>query len=405
MRPSLSGTLGFVDESVGSRDGGSLSIRDHLERLMPPGGRARRLVGWGVVAWTLIGGGILIWVLARAFDRIAGVFPYLVVAALVVFILNPLVRRLARLGVQQRLAATVVFVVSVVVMAALLSLAIPILVDQTRHLMASSPGLLRKGGSPFERLAHSHNPLLHRAGQTISAWIQTHAGNAPKALRTLTSAGLQLAHFGLVLLIGSFLGFLLLVSLPETTRGFLAMVPPGNRDRLAPTLEEVKRIVSGYVRARLIVSAVVGLLATIGFWAIHMPFWLVLGVIVGVANLIPMLGSWIGGIPVAMVALVTKPPSFLLVVLVVVVIAHTVDGYILSPIVLRETTNLHPIVILLAVLVGAELLGFWGILAAIPVAGILAFGLREWIIPRFTGMVPPEEPPPMGDVAMQRPVR
>ena len=143
-----------------------------------------------------------------------------------------------------------------------------------------------------------------------------------------------------------------------------------------------------------------GVLATVGFWAIHMPFWLVLGVVVGVANLIPMLGSWIGGIPVALVALLTKPPSFLLVVLAVVVVAHTVDGYILSPIVLRETTNLHPIVILLSVLVGAELLGFWGILASIPVAGIIAFALREWITPRLRGTMPPEEPPPMGEPAM-----
>src|SRR5439155_18509794 len=131
-------------------------------------------------------------------------------------------------------------------------------------------------------------------------------------------------------------------------------------------------------------------LATIGLWAIHMPFWLLLGVIVGVANLVPMLGSWIGGVPVALVSLLTKPPSFLLVVLAVVAVAHMVDGYILSPIVLKETTNLHPVVILLAVLLGADLLGFWGILAAIPVAGLVNFVLREWVIPRWTGRARPE---------------
>jgi predicted PurR-regulated permease PerM len=161
------------------------------------------------------------------------------------------------------------------------------------------------------------------------------------------------------------------------------LIPPSSRERIAPPLAEVRRIVSGYVRARLIVSAVVGGLATIGMWAVHMPFWLILGIIVGVANLIPMLGSWIGGIPVALVALLTKPPSFLFVVLAVVVIAHLVDGFILSPIVLKETTDLHPVVILLAVLLGAELLGFWGILAAIPAAGLAQFLLREWVVPRL----------------------
>jgi predicted PurR-regulated permease PerM len=380
-----------------------LSIRDYLERLMPPGSRGRQLVGWGLVAWTFIGGGVVLWVLARAIERIAGVFPYLVMAALVVFVLNPAVRRLTRLGVPRRLAATLVFVVAVVLTVFILSLAIPVLVSQTRHLIASSPGLLRKGGSPFERLSRSHNAVLHRAGVTIVSWIQAHAGNAPKAIRTLTTAGLQLAHFGVVLIIGGFLGFLVLLSLPETTRGFTAMIPPGSRDRVGPALEEFKRIMTGYVRARLIVSAVVGIIATIGLWAIHMPFWLVLGVVVGVANLIPMLGSWIGGIPVGLVALVTKPPSFLFVVLAVIVVAHTVDGYILSPIVLKETTRLHPVVILLAVLLGADLLGFWGIIAAIPVAGIIQFALREWIVPRITGVSPPQEPAPAGEPAMGAP--
>jgi predicted PurR-regulated permease PerM len=365
------------------------TVRDHIERLMPPGGRIRRLIGWGVVAWTLIGGAILLGLVGRALGRVAGVLPYLVVAALVVLVLNPVVRRLTLIGVPRRVAATFVFAAAVALVALLLALVIPALIDQANKLTGSSPDLIRKGGGLFQRLSRSDNVVLHRVGVAISNWVEAHAGDAPSALRTLTSATLQLAHFGIILLIGGFLGFLLLVSLPETARGAVAWIPPGSRHRLGPPIEEIRRILAGYIRARLIVSAVVGLLATIGLWAIHMPFWLVLGVIVGVANLVPMLGSWIGGIPVGMVALLTKPPSFLLVVLAVIVVAHTVDGFILSPIVLKETTNLHPVVVLLAVLLGADLMGLWGILAAIPVAGIVQFGLREWMLPRWPGAAPP----------------
>jgi len=117
-----------------------------------------------------------------------------------------------------------------------------------------------------------------------------------------------------------------------------------------------------------------------------MPFWLVLGILVGIANLIPVLGSWIGGLPVVLVALLTKPPPFLLAAVAIMVVAHLIDGWILSPLVLRETTDLHPVVILLAVLLGAELLGFWGILAAIPVAGIVSFLIRELVLPRIRGI-------------------
>lgn len=387
-------------EALGSQPmeetGGTL--RDHLERLMPRDGRARLLLGWGVVAWAAIGGLLLFWAAARAVSRVAEVFPYLVVAALVMFVLNPGVRRLARLGVPRRLAATIVFLGALALTATILSLLVPAVIHQFQHLSGSSPELLRRGGL-FERLARSTNPALHQVGQTCLTWLREHAGSAPRALQTAASAGLKLAHAGVVLLIGGLLGFLLLLSLPETTRGMLALIPPSSRERVGPPLAEVRRIVSGYVRARLIVSAAVGVLATIGLWAVHMPFWLILGIIVGVANLIPMLGSWIGGIPVALVSLLTKPPSFLLLVLVVVVFAHLVDGFVLSPIVLRETTDLHPVVILLAVLLGAELLGFWGILAAIPVAGVVNFAIREWVLPRIKeatprSLVPTRDPAP-----------
>ena len=81
-----------------------------------------------------------------------------------------------------------------------------------------------------------------------------------------------------------------------------------------------------------------------------------------------------------------KPPSFLLLVLLVITVAHAVDGYILSPIVLKETTKLHPVVVLLAVLLGAQLAGLWGILAAIPVAGLAQFLLRGWVVPKLQGL-------------------
>jgi predicted PurR-regulated permease PerM len=380
-----------------------LTIRDHLERFLPAGGRGRQLLGWGVVAWSAIGAVILVGLGARVFSRMAGIFPYLVVAAMVVFVLNPMVKALTARGVPRRLTATLVFAGAAALTATVVSLAAPAVIHQSQTLFRQSGGLVRKGGGLFDGLARSSNPALRQAGQGIKGWLEAHAGSAPKALQTLTGAGLKLARAGVTLIIGGFLGFLLLLSLPEAQKGLLSLIPPGSRDRLEPALVEVRRIVGGYVRARLIVSAVVGGLATIGLWAIHMPFWLILGAIVGVANLIPMLGSWIGGVPVALVALLTKPPSFLLIVLAVVVVAHMVDGFILSPIVLKETTNLHPVVILLAVLLGAELMGFWGILAAIPVAGVVHFLLRQTVLPRITGQEPPEGPAPIGEPAMRVP--
>src|SRR5437762_7847662 len=90
-------------------------IRTHLEELLPDGGRGRRLIGWGVVAWSAIGLAVLVWVAGRAIGRVGGVIPYLVMAWLVVFLLGPAVRWLAARRVPYRLAATLVFVLTVAV--------------------------------------------------------------------------------------------------------------------------------------------------------------------------------------------------------------------------------------------------------------------------------------------------
>src|SRR5438105_15011607 len=112
-------------------------------------------------------------------ERLAGVFPYLVVAAMVVFVLNPLVRRLAALGLPRRLAATMAFAGAVALTATLVDLAIPVLINQGKSLTSSSPGLVRKGGTLFDGLSRSPSPLLPRAGPSLSAWLQSHAGSAP----------------------------------------------------------------------------------------------------------------------------------------------------------------------------------------------------------------------------------
>src|SRR5207302_3114151 len=98
------------------------------------------------------------------------------------------------------------------------------------------------------------------------------------------TAATAIAHIGLTVVFGGVLGYVILLSLSEIGRGSLAMVPRARREEVTRFFDEVGRLLSGYVRARLIVSAAVGSLATVGLWALGMPFWLVLGVLVGIAN-------------------------------------------------------------------------------------------------------------------------
>ncbi len=361
--------------------GHPVTLRDQMDLVLPPASRSRRVAEWGVVAWAVVGVAIVIWFLVRLFQGLGALLPYLVMAAMVVLILSPAVRALTRLRVPRELAVTIVFAVASAATPALVPLVLRTLLDQVRSLLRSSPTALESGGL-VGRLAGSSNSLLHSAGNAIKTGVRDYQAHAAGHLASLGSI---LAHAGVIVLLGGFLGYLILLSRPGIGAGLMLLVPPSRRPVAQEMATEMGRIVASYVRARLIVSAAVGVLATIGLWAVGMPFWLVLGLIVGLANLIPTLGAWIGGAPVVLVALLTKPPAFLFAAVAVIMLAHVVDGFILSPIILKETMQLHPVVVLLSVVVGAELAGLWGVLAAIPVAAMIQFLLRRWVSPKVYG--------------------
>src|SRR5207247_11438126 len=171
----------------------------------------------------------------RGLSAVSGVIPYLVTAWLVVLALEPLVRLLTRLRIPRRLAATFVFLLAVVVVAMVFSVLFPALLHQAKTLVHDSPAFQSQGGSVLDRLVHSSSPILRRAGDSIRSWLDAHAGTVQDSLRTITDTGLRLAHAGLVLVLGGFLGYLLLISLPETRRGFAAAIPRLGRERLGPT--------------------------------------------------------------------------------------------------------------------------------------------------------------------------
>jgi predicted PurR-regulated permease PerM len=374
----------------------ALSLRDHIDALLPAGTRARRVAEWGVVAWAVVGVGVIGWILWVLLHRLAGVFPYLVVAGLIVLVLSPAVKGLMRLRVPREVAATVVFLAAAAATPALVPLMVRTLLAQLKSLLESSPESLGHGGI-VTHLSHSSNSMIRKGAVAVEHWVRVHQHDAGKILGDV---GVTLAHIGVVLLLGSLLGYLILLSRPGLSAGLMLIVPPGRRQTVTEVLDEMGRIVAGFVRARLIVSAVVGVITTIGLWAIGMPAWLLLGFLVGVANLVPTLGSFIGGAPVVLVALLTKPPAFVFAAVAVMVVAHAVDGYVLSPIILKETVGLPPVVVLLSVVIGAEVLGIIGIFAAIPVAGIIQYALKRWVAPKVYRPPDDEVPIPAGNLPL-----
>ena len=163
-------------------------------------------------------------------------------------------------------------------------------------------------------------------------------------------------HVGIIFLLGPIIAFYLLVDLPHIRRVFRSLVPErarGDVDGAGPAADTA---IGGFFRGQLVVAVIVGVMASIGCSIIDLPFWLIVGMIAGLFNIIPLIGPWVGAIPGIIIALTTGGGmGKAIAVAVVMAIAQQIDNHFISPIVMQRAVKLHPAVVMLALLAGGTL--------------------------------------------------
>lgn len=150
----------------------------------------------------------------------------------------------------------------------------------------------------------------------------------------------------------------------------LGLVPLPRRERAFRIWDEIEERLGGWARGQLVLSGVIGGVSTAGYWLLGLDFWLTLGIIAGVTEVIPFIGPIIGGGLAVIVALTDSPEKALL-TLAFVIVLQQLEGAVLVPRVMRNAVGLNPLSVILAVLVGGTVLGPLGAVIAIPLAAAL----------------------------------
>jgi predicted PurR-regulated permease PerM len=186
-------------------------------------------------------------------------------------------------------------------------------------------------------------------------------------LRSFTTSML---HALVVLVLGPIMAFYLLVDLPRLQRGALAMIPPASRNDMRDLGERIGKTVGAFFRGQLLVALFVGIASSIGLYLVHLPFWLLVGIVAGVFNLVPLIGPFIGGGLAVVIALLSGKPVTALLAAVVLVVVQQIDNHLISPNVMGRTVRLHPVVVMLGLLLGATVGGLFGMLVVVPLVGV-----------------------------------
>jgi predicted PurR-regulated permease PerM len=174
---------------------------------------------------------------------------------------------------------------------------------------------------------------------------------------------------------------LLLVTSRMRIRDFvLSVTHPDHRRRTGLVLDRIWLRMGRYLWAKVIVMTIVGALTYVSLIAIGVPFAIPLSVIVALGELIPLVGSWLARIPLLAIAALDSPRTFVLTFVASIVIQN-LQGYVISPLVEGDRLEIHPLLVFVAVLVGAALGGPVGAFVAVPAAAIVDLVVQEVVVP------------------------
>ena len=171
---------------------------------------------------------------------------------------------------------------------------------------------------------------------------------------------------------------------------FLRVMPHGDwRTRIEAILEDFNRTLAAYARAQLIACVTIGLLCTVGFYLLGLNYVVLLGVMAGIFEFVPLIGPLTVAIVVVLTASFSDNPWSALYAAIFLIVLRIAQDYVIYPRIVREGIHLHPLAIILSVLIGEELAGIAGVFIAVPVVALLTV-LYKHILDHSTttGLVP-----------------
>lgn len=336
-----------------------------------PSETLRRSALW---IWAIIGALVLSGIIMWMAGRIRIIWLPLVFGAGLVVLLDPVVNWLERRKLPRVAGIAITYLVTSGLLVAFGFLVLPPIRAQFDEFVAQLPNLYDTTvvwlQNLSEQLGIDLGPVW--TSETIQDWIQDPANQA--SIQELlggfgSGAGRVLrgvTETVAVVVLAPVLAFYILLDVPRIRRHSILLVPPSLRDEVSYVGGNVAHAMSAFVRGQFLVAAVVGVMSSFALWLIDIPFWLIIGLLSGFLNLIPLVGPFVGGALAALVALLSGNPGKAVLAIVALTIVQQIDNHLITPMVQKSRVQLSPLIIVIALLVGGSIAGFLGVLIAVP---------------------------------------
>ncbi|MFC4768208.1 AI-2E family transporter [Effusibacillus consociatus] len=305
-----------------------------------------------------------IWVVFRAV-----LTPFLI-AVVISYMLNPIVTKLVDRGVPRGVSVILIYFVFFTVLAVVLVNTIPVFITQLKEFAETLPSIIEQVETWSKNLddgARKMPEAVHKAIDTnlvafeeaVTRYITNFLGSLGSTLEQVLTA-----------LVIPFLVFYMLKDLKVMERTVVTIFPTRHRKELIDLVKSIDEALGNYIRGQLLVMLLIGILVYAGYLIVGMPYSLMLALFVAVTNIIPYIGPFIGAAPAIILAF-TISPIMALKVTIVNLIVQQLEGNFIAPQIVSKSLNLHPLLIIFALLLGGEVGGIMGLILAVPVVAVL----------------------------------
>ncbi|MDW7681056.1 MAG: AI-2E family transporter, partial [bacterium] len=325
----------------------------------------------------------LLLILALFIKLLPNIKPLLIslgISFMISFILYPLTDFLEMRGLHRGAAVLVIFLLIASLLTILLQFLIPVLAPQ----IASITELIQHENP--ESLVEKLEILL---AERIEALQNPEIARSVSVKLNALFQALLTKSFDIILSILS--SFILIITIPFVTffilkdgrkfrKGLIQLIPNRYFEMSLNLMHKSGEKLGGYIRGQLMVSTVIGTLSIIALFILDIPYFFIIGVVAGMANMIPYFGPWVGALPGVIVAFIeTGSTAAVVSVIIAFALIQLLDNVLVSPVIVSKSVQIHPLMVILVLLVGSSVAGILGMLIAVPVFAVIQVVVKELI--------------------------
>lgn len=325
----------------------------------------------------LIGILVLLFIVFKRYPIIPRLISSIIAAIVISYIISPLVEMIEKRGLARPVAILAVYILLLGIIAVLIGAIFPMIFEQFKQLLISLPSIITRTERMFNDLAVANvegvsilKDLILGLNQEISSFIEGFQKSALQKITEITYSVPIYLETLISVILAPVIAFHLLLDKEMFTNKATDFIVKRKWFPVLTVLRDIDQVLSMFIRGRLTMAAFVGLLTGVMLAILGIEYAIIIGLLTMVSDIIPYIGPFIALTPAVILALIQSPVKALIVVLFFIII-QWLENNVLGPKILGDSTGLHPLIVLLALIVGGGVAGFVGMIFSVPIMGAL----------------------------------